>query len=118
MSKKIDLSNLRHSSVSKFDIVLSALNTIEKRNGPFKERWLQATRKAGAVFTSTDTMLQASLAHAMRPTDMGGYNTTATSCGCEAAYYGAPCYHRAYVLLGIRYAEANGGNREIDHIPF
>lgn len=113
MSKKIDLRNLRHSSVSKFDIVLIALDTIEQRNTTFKERWLQATRKAGAVFTSTDTLLVASM-HAR----MEQYNTTANSCDCEAAYYGAPCYHRAYALLGIRYAEANSGKSEIDHIPF
>lgn len=113
MSKKIDLSNLRHQSVSKLDIVLIAINTIEERNSQFRDRWVQATRKAGAVFTSNDVMLQASM-HAR----MEQYNTTASSCDCEAAYYGAPCYHRAYVLLNIRYNEANAGNSEIDQIPF
>ena len=102
MKRKIDLRNLQTEKVSKLDIVLKALDTIEQRNSLFKERWAQATRKAGHVFTSTDGLLIASMHHQLEK-----YQTSANDCTCEASQFGKPCYHRAYVLLGIRYAEAN-----------
>ncbi|MFN9109558.1 MAG: SWIM zinc finger family protein [Bacteroidota bacterium] len=102
MKRRIDLRNLQVEKVSKLNVVLRALNVIEERNSPFKERWMQATRKAGHIFTSNDGLLIASMHHQIEK-----YDSSANSCTCESSQFGKPCYHRAYILLGIRYAEAN-----------
>ena len=102
MANRIIDLGLRSEGVSKLEVILLALETIARRDSVLKERWTTATRKAGNVFTSDNVMLVAAM-----HSQLEQYETTASDCECPAALYGAPCYHRAYVLLCIRHAEAN-----------
>jgi hypothetical protein len=102
MANRIIDLGLRSEGTSKLDVILLALETIAQRDTVLKERWTTATRKAGGIFTSDNIMLVAAMHRQLEE-----YQTTASACNCHAAVYGAPCYHRAYVLLCIRHAEAN-----------
>jgi hypothetical protein len=101
MGRKIKL-NLRTETVSKMDVIIAALNRIDDRNPPHAERWKNATRKAGHIFTSNDVFLMSAMHDRMAQ-----YQTTEHSCECEAFQVGMPCYHRAYLMLSLRYAQAN-----------
>jgi hypothetical protein len=101
--------------VSPQEIIMQAMNTLDERNGPLKNEWKNAVRKAGKYFTSSNP-LDWKFIH----NQLELYNSGATSCSCPANLYHNPCYHRAFVLLQLRYAEANPEEAEweINQIPF
>lgn len=103
MAKKIKIS-LPTSKVSPFEVVLMALDAIDTK--PFSpelaERWKNATRKAGKVFTSNDIIMMSAMHDKLQE-----YSTTEHTCECEAGLHNNPCYHRAYLLLQLRYAKLN-----------
>jgi hypothetical protein len=101
MTKTV-IRGLQQEKVNANDVLQNAINAIQKTETKYKDRWLQAVRKAGQIFVSNDQILIADMHRKLNT-----YQTSATSCNCTAAHSNNPCYHRAYVLLRMRYAEAN-----------
>ena len=95
-------SNLNASKVSPEEIVERALKKVEAGNNRYKSRWLPAITKASVIFTSNDSIMIADMHDRLEK-----YQTTQNECSCTAAMNNNPCYHRAYVLLRLRFAEAN-----------
>jgi hypothetical protein len=95
-------SNLNAAKVSPEEIVERALKKVEAGNNRYKNRWLPAITKASVIFTSNDTITISDMHDRLEK-----YQTTQNECNCTAAMNNNPCYHRAYVLLRLRFAEAN-----------
>ena len=101
MAKSV-IKGLQKEKVSATEILKNAIDALSQSDNRYRDRWLQAVNKAGQIFVSHDQIL---LSDMHRKLDT--YQTTAMSCECTAAHSNNPCYHRAYVLLRMRYAEAN-----------
>jgi len=99
---KSTIKGLKKEKVSAEEVLQIAVDAINKLDNKYRERWMQATKKAGYIFTSNDQIL---ISDMHRKLDT--YQTTATECNCTAAHSNNPCYHRSYILLRMRYAEAN-----------
>ena len=102
MKKTINLRNLRTEKVSKSEIVHVALEKLNENTSELKPRWIQAVNKAHQIFVATDMVLISSMHQQLEK-----YETSKTDCNCMAAMHGNPCYHRAYLILNLRYVEAN-----------
>lgn len=102
---KSTIKGLKKEKVSAEEIFQIAIDAINKLDNKYRERWMQATKKAGYIFISNDQIL---ISDMHRKLDT--YQTTATECNCTAAHSNNPCYHRSYILLRMRYAEANMPN--------
>ena len=96
------IKGLKKENVSSEEILQLAIDAINKLDNKYRDRWLQATRKAGYIFTSNDQILISDMHRKLET-----YQTTATECNCTAAHSNNPCYHRSYILLRMRYASAN-----------
>ncbi len=99
---RIAIKGLQTEKITSEEILQRAIDAIHKTEGKYKERWLQAVNKAGQILQSNDQILISDMHRKLET-----YSTTATTCECTAAHSNNPCYHRAYVLLRLRYAEAN-----------
>lgn len=99
---KSSIKGLLTEKVTSEQILQQAIDAIQKTESKYKDRWLQAVRKAGQIFQSNDQILISDMHRKLET-----YATSATTCECTAAHSNNPCYHRAYVLLRLRYAEAN-----------
>jgi hypothetical protein len=95
-------SNLNAAKVSPEEIVERALKKVEAGNNRYKKQWLTAITKASVAFTSNDAITISDMHNRLKK-----YQTYQNTCNCKAAMNNNPCYHRAYVLLRLRFAEAN-----------
>jgi hypothetical protein len=94
-------------NISRQAIVNFAIKTVQNGNNRYKDRWLKAVESAKNIFLVNDEDVSADIHKRLEQ-----YQTTIHTCGCKAASTGYPCYHRAYLLLQLRYAEWNGSEHE------
>jgi hypothetical protein len=100
MTKKIDLQNMNRVLILKTYAIEKAFSKLNESEEPLKKRWLAALTKASEVFLSENSEIVIDM-HKKIET----YKTTASDCECQASLHGIPCYHRAYVILTLRYSQ-------------